>query len=306
MVDWWQTENMFGHLQEILAHINHVRVSSLPKKTETCEYLFKALNKTWTAFNDFQGEVGRADIPSFTQLLIEGMPDSYIEEFIESKELQNLVEFEPHIMNHDTLRRKGYRPDRDIEPRLQREATEEHRQLVNAYKDYKENPSDDTKKRLLKKTAQLLYIVRSNIAHGEKTPYGPDLKKAERDENVSSIVIPVLLKLLELIFDKPNQKLIVYGTLTPGASNESVLKGIDGLWQDCKIRGKIMHYAGLKYFKWNPNAGEINVKMFISKSLSDELSSVDRFEGGNYHRILIPAKVGEHWVIANIYERNDI
>jgi len=303
VVDWWQTENMLRHLQEILAHINHVRISSLPKKTETCEYLFKALNKTWTAFNDFQGEVGRADIPSFTQLLIEGMPDSYIEEFIESKELQNLVEFEPHIMNHDTLRRKGYRPDRDIKPRLQQEATKEHRQLVNAYKDYKENPSDNTKKRLLKKTAQLLYIVRSNIAHGEKTPYGPDLKKAERDENVSSIVIPVLLKLLELIFDKPNQKLIVYGTLTPGASNESVLKG---LWQDCKIRGKIMHYAGLKYFKWNPNAGEINVKMFISKSLFDELSSVDRFEGGNYHRILIPAKVGEHWVIANIYERNDI
>jgi len=34
----------------------------------------------------------------------------------------------------------------------------------------------------------------------EKTPYGPDLKKAERDEKVSGIVEPVILKLLELIF----------------------------------------------------------------------------------------------------------
>ena len=64
-----------------------------------------------------------------------------------------------------------------------------------------------------------------------------------------------------------------------------------------------MRYTGLKYFKWSQNAGEIDAKMFISKSLPDELSSIDRFEGGNYHRILIPAKVGEYWVIANIYER---
>ena len=303
MADWWQTKSMLGHLQEILAHINYVRTSLLAKKTEICERLYMALNKTWTAFNDFQGELGRADIKSLTHLLIEGMPDSYIEEFIESRELENLVEFEPHIMNHDILRRRGYRPDIEIDPHLRREATEEHRQLVNAYGNHKENPLDNTKRRLLKKTAQLLYIVRSNIAHGEKTPYGPDLKKAERDENVSSVVIPVLLKLLELIFDKPNQKLIVYGTLAPGAPNESVLEGIDGFWQDCKIRGEIMRHTGLKYFKWSPNAGEIDAKMFISKSLPDELSSIDRFEGGNYHRILIPAKVGEYWVIANIYER---
>jgi len=303
MADWWQMKSMLGYLQEILAHINYVRTSSIAKKTEICERLCMALNKTWTAFNDFQGELGRADIKSLTHLLIEGMPDSYIEEFIESRELQNLVEFEPHIMNHDILRRRGYRPDIEIEPRLRKEATEEHRQLVNAYGNYKESPSDNTKKRLLKKTAQLLYIVRSNIAHGEKTPYGRDLKKAERDENVSSIVIPVLLKLLELIFDEPNQKLIVYGTLAPGAPNESVLEGIDGLWQDCKIRGEIIRYTGLNYFKWSPNAGEIDAKMFISKSLPDKLSSIDRFEGGNYHRILIPAKVGEYWAIANIYER---
>ena len=299
---WWQIESMLGHLQEILAHINHTRASSIYKKTELCRYLFDALNKTWTAFNDFQGELGRADIRSFRQLLIEGMPNQYIEEFIESKELQDLVNFEPLIMNHNTLRRRGYRPDKEIEPRLVREATDEHRQLVNAYRSYKENPSNDTKERLLKKTAQLLYVVRSNIAHGEKTPYGPDLKKAERDEKVSGVVIPVLLKLLELIFDKPGQKLIVYGTLAPNAPNERLLEDIAGTWQDCKIRGKIMQRHGLKYFKWIPNASEIDAKMLVSESLPDKLQSIDRFEGEAYHRVLIPAKVGKHLVVANIYE----
>jgi len=299
---WWQIGSMLGYLQEILAHINYTRTSPIYRKTELCRYLFDALNKMWTAFNDFQGKLERADIPSFRQLLIEGIPNKYIEEFIEGKELQDLVNFEPPIMNHNTLRRRGYRPDREIKPRLVKEATDEHRQLVNAYRSYKENSSDDTKERFLKKTAQLLYIVRSNIAHGEKTPYGPDLKKAERDEKVSGVVIPVLLKLLELIFDKPDQKLIVYGTLAPDAHNERLLEDIAGTWQDCKIRGKIIQCHGLKYFKWFPNAGEIDAKMFVSESLSDKLPSIDQFEGEDYHRILIPAKVGKHLVVANIYE----
>ena len=177
---WWQIESMLGYLQEILAHINYTRTSPIYRKTELCRYLFDALNKMWTAFNDFQGKLERADIPSFRQLLIEGIPNKYTEEFIEGKELQDLVNFEPPIMNHNTLRRRGYRPDREIKPRLVKEATDEHRQLVNAYRSYKENSSDDTKERFLKKTAQLLYIVRSNIAHGEKNPLWSRLEKSRK------------------------------------------------------------------------------------------------------------------------------
>lgn len=292
MVGWWQTGNTLGHLQEVLYHVNHTRTSSIYGKTEFCRYLFDALNKTWTAFNDYQKELRRSDISSLTNLL-EEIPERYIEELLKSKELQNFVEFKPHIG------RRGYRPDIEIEPRLKREATEEHRQLVNAYRRYKESPSSDTKEKLLKKTAQLLYIVRSHIAHGEKTPYGPDLKKAERDEKVSGVVEPVLLKLLELIFDKPEQKLVVYGTLAPG---ESILEDIKGFWQECKITGEIVSYEGLKYFKWNPNAAEIDAKMFVSEFLPDKLPNIDRFEGSIYHRILIPVKVEDYLVIANIYE----
>lgn len=301
MVVWWQTENMLGHLQETLAHINYTRTSSIQKNTEFCRCLFYALNRTWTAFNDFQKEFGRSDVKSLTNLLIKGIPDKYIEEFLKSQELQNFVGFRPSIMNHDTLRRRGYRPDIEIEPRLVIEATEEHRQLVNAYESYKESPSTDTKEKLLKKTAQLLYIVRSNIAHGEKTPYGPDWKKVERDEKVSGVVKPVLLKLLGLIFDKPDQKLVVYATLAPGAPNESILEEIKGFWQQCEIKGKIVSYKGLKYFKWNPHGAEINVKMFVSEFLPDKLPNTDAFEGSSYHRILIPVKLENYLVIANIY-----
>ena len=303
MVAWWQTGSVLGHIQEALAHINRTRTSAIYTNTEFCRCLFDALNKTWTAFSDFQKEPGRGDTKSFAALLIDGMPEKYIEEFLESRELQNLVEFKPHIMNHDTLRNnREYRPDVEINPRLMKDATKEHHQLANAYKSYKESPSGATKERVVKKTAQLLYIVRSNIAHGEKTPYGPDLKKAERDEEVSGVVKPVLLKLLDLIFDKPDQKLVIYGTLAIGAPNESILKGIEGTWQECKIRGEIVDREGLKYFKWNPNADEIHAKMFTSKYLHNKLPNIDAFEGNRYQRILILAEVEDYWIIANIYE----
>jgi gamma-glutamylcyclotransferase (GGCT)/AIG2-like uncharacterized protein YtfP len=296
---------MLGHLQEILAHINRVRTSSIPRKTEICRYLFDALNKTWTAFNYFEKELERADSPSLYRLILSGMP-AYSQEFLQSRELESLAELEPHIMNHQTLRRGGYRPNQEIEARLRKEATREHREFVNAYRRYKASPSSGTSERLAKKSAQLLYVVRSNIAHGEKTPYGPDLVKLERDEKVSETVIPVLVKLLDLIFDKPDQKLVVYGTLAPGAANESLLKGIDGLWQECRIRGDIRICKGLKYFKWDPAAGETIVQMITSEHIPSKLPNLDRFEGDGYHRILIPVKIADRFVVANVYEGTDI
>ena len=125
MTEWWQTEDMFGHLYEVLGHIKHARTSSTRKSTVICGVLFEALNRTWTAFNDLQKEPARADTPSLTKL-IEGIPMYRKEEFLDSKELQSLVEFEPHVMNHDTLRRGGYRPGKKIEPHLMSKATEEH------------------------------------------------------------------------------------------------------------------------------------------------------------------------------------
>ena len=251
---WWQTEDMVGHVQEILSHINHTRrVTSTHKKTELCKFLFDALNKTWNAFNDYEGVCERSNTASFTQLVLKGVPRNYQDEFLRCEELRNLVELRPFIMNHNTLIKGGYRPGRKIGSNLIRRATKEHRELVNAFNDYQRNPTSDAKQEVLKKTVRLLYVVRSNIAHGEKTPYGPDLEKARRDEKVSGIVVPLLRKLLELIFDKPSQKLVVYGTLAPGGINEQLLKNISGIWLDCKIKGKIMHQRRKGMFYWISN-----------------------------------------------------
>jgi hypothetical protein len=64
----------------------------------------------------------------------------------------------------------------------------------------------DNQERVMKRLAELLYVVRSNNAHGEKTPYGPDIEKLKQDEMVCSIIIPIQLALLMLILDRPDFK----------------------------------------------------------------------------------------------------
>ena len=301
MAYWWQIESMLGYLQEILAHINYTRTSSIYKKTGLCRYLFDALNKTWTAFNDFQGELGRADIQSFTQLLIEGIPNKYIEEFVESKELQDLVNFEPQIMNHNTLRRNGYRPDQEIEPQLVKKASREHSKVVNAYNKYLFHQNDEVKERVIKRVAELLYIVRSNIAHGEKTPYGPDLKKKKRDEEVCKVIIPLQRLLLNVLFDYPDRKLVVYGTLTPGNVNHQIISEIQGDWGNCVVNGHVREINGLTFFSWDPHGPPLKAQLFTSSLLPNRWKQIDEFEGSSYKRILIPIAKNDEIAIANIY-----
>lgn len=118
--------------------------------------------------------------------------------FLRSPELQALVEYKPQIMDHKTLTLGKYRPGMPIEPKLRKEASEEHRKRVTGYLGLADNGNREIEDRVLNRAAELLYIVRSNIAHGEKTRYGPDLEKRERDEQVCRVVVPVQLKLLAL------------------------------------------------------------------------------------------------------------
>jgi hypothetical protein len=47
----------------------------------------------------------------------------------------------------------------------------------------------------------------------KRSPYGPYSERKERDEQVSTVVVPVQLMLFDMLLDYPNQKLFTYGTL---------------------------------------------------------------------------------------------
>jgi hypothetical protein len=88
-------------------------------------------------------------------------------------------------MNHHTLTKRGYVLGQEISDSIKHEATAEHRKAQKALIDRDTQLSEESLDRLLKRLADFLYVIRSNIAHGEKTPYGPDLEKAHRDRQVS-------------------------------------------------------------------------------------------------------------------------
>jgi hypothetical protein len=251
---WLNSLQHPGHITEAVIHFNEAkdRMDQRSSKTEVSRCLFDALNKIQTEWvlriaHDTMGEV-----KAFQTMILEGLEEGARDRLFNSNEFKNLVEFEPQIMNHHTLRRHRYRPGVELGADLIKKASEEHRQLRTTYEALLVQTTKEVEDRVLKRVAELLYVVRSNIAHGEKTPYGPDIDKKERDEQVSTVVIPVQRILFDMLLDYPNQKLFTYGTLAPGKPNHRILSGLKGTWEKCTTWGQLLEVSGLPMFRWKP------------------------------------------------------
>ena len=101
---------------------------------------------------------------------------------------------------------------------------------------------------------------------------------------------------------RPEERLIVYGTLMPGGQYHHLLAGLAARWERCTIRGSLGAYRGYPSFKWNP-AGEPHPAWLVtSPGLPAKYQELDDFEGQAYNRRLTPAEAGNRLVIAYIYE----
>jgi hypothetical protein len=306
---WWQNADFRGHLDGVLTHVNEATDAATTSPdtrtcelyTRTCELYFHALNKLWNAFSQHDGDPGRADTPSFISLL-KSIPEHSRPILLKSTVLKNLIDLTPDVMNHHVLKSRGYRPGQEVSAPLKRDATEEHRKLRNAHSALIQERPDSTTDGVLKKLAEFLFVVRSNIAHGEKTPYGPDLDKARRDKEVRALVVPVQKVIVDLLFDRPSQKLVAYGALRPGGPNEEMLKELGGDWQPCLVHGTFQDTGSLSFFRWRPRSDPIEAMLLTAPGLTEAWERLDRFEGSRYQRHLIPAQTTGTWLVANVYE----
>ena len=218
---WWQKESE-NFLNDTLSFINTSREQD--EAIGRCDALCKALNKTWNAFFRYRSQVGelneteksrgeRTDAQSFREFILRGINDRQSLEFCRSVSLRRFCELDPHVLNHDILDRENYTPS-DITESIRKKASSTHRALLNAFKEFSQSPSKPLlKEALLKKTTELIYIVRCNIVHSEKTPKEPDLNKSERDRLVSEVTAKVLDDLFDIFLDSPSKRLAIYGTL---------------------------------------------------------------------------------------------
>ena len=305
MAHWWQDPAVRGHMVEALVHLNRAADSdALVPATQVCEVYFYALNRMWNALAQSAGHSTRADAPSFIELL-ESLTEGSQSTLLASPVLGDLIDLTPEVMDHHTLRSHGYRPGQKISSSLRRDVTERHRKLRNARGAFRQGGSDAASNRMLKRLAEFLYVIRSNIAHGEKTPYGPDLEKSKRDEQVSGLTIPVQKLVVNLLLDRPDWKLVAYSTLAPGGANEHVLAEVGGQWTPCIIHGEVRQENGLKLFRWTPWGVAIEASLLSSPALQDFWQRLDRFEGMRYGRHLVTIEVNGIWGVATIYEARD-
>lgn len=310
LVDLWWQETAARFLNDCLTHLNAAR--SHDDELDRCDSLFDALNKTWTNYYLYQkrhklllhlepGSSNRSDNRELHELLLSGLGANGYIELCQSTEVRRLCEFVPQVMNHDTLRAADYEPA-NISEQLCKKARDEHNQLFNAYKRFSDNRDEDgLRLALIKKLAQILYVVRSNIKHGEKTPKGPDILKYDRDVAVCVVVNPVLELIFDILWKYPNRRLASYGTLRPGQSNYSVVSSIAGEWLPGTISGNLTEVHGCPMFRWSVQGNKVPVEMLLADELPSHWDRLDRFEGADYQRILVPVETSKGLVVANLY-----
>ena len=127
---------------------------------------------------------------------------------------------------------------------------------------------------------------------------GSDLRKTRRVAH-HPLVGPLRV---ELDLARPEERLIVYGTLVPGGQYHHLLADVGATWERCTIRGRLGSYRGYPSFKWNPVGESHPAWLVTSPELPQKFRELDDFEGRAYTRRLIPAEIGTRLVIAYIYE----
>jgi gamma-glutamylcyclotransferase (GGCT)/AIG2-like uncharacterized protein YtfP len=308
---WW-TKEPLREVSDIVSFINNAVLQS--DDVEFCNTTAKALNRLWTQLFKFQkrnGHLkpehaqGRGDTAAFEELLRVTIRAEDKPQLLRLPALDQLVALTPKVMSHDVLRREDYDPSA-IPNCLRQKASEKHSELADAVDKWRNQQTPQSTEKALKKLADLIFVIRSNIAHGEKTSHGPDLEKTTRDQAVCRLARPVMAAITRAIFDQPDRRIAVYGTLRPGEPNHSKLSRLQGVWRDAQVRGNVFQDTGLPHFVWDVAALEIQVKIFESANLEKSWAELDRFEGQSYQRIWVVASLQDDGAlnVANIYALN--
>jgi len=124
---------------------------------------------------------------------------------------------------------------------------------------------------------------------------------------------------LDALF-RTSRTLAVYGTLAPGQPNHHIVAPLGGEWTDGLIEGDLLSEgwgAALGYPGFRPRVGgaAVAVRVLTAPLLATAWPTLDRFEGQEYQRILVPVfstelspgQAGERrlYTVANLYEATE-
>ena len=286
------------------------------QESEICKSLFKGLTKLQTEWfkiykkysQENQGAYEKIGEPGiFIEFILTALSDKECNVFLKSKEFHNFVGFQPNIFDYNILHRNDYDRKRAIEPQVEKEASEKHRKLQNAFKRFKDESTVENQKVVMKKMGYLLDVVRLNIAYSGKTPFNSNLKKWEYDEAISHVVIALQLRLFNMLLDNPAEKLFVWSSLESEQMKHQIISDLPGTWTKCIINGSIINAHRSHFFHPDINGEDINAQFFTATRLPKKWKLLDCFEGSSSKRHLITGKLQNgQFVVANIYVKPNL
>lgn len=299
---WWRSPELRGELEAILGLVNEARAESGVDEERAARKLFDALNRSWNAFRRFAPERPQSDWQALKSLFLHGCPAGVA--LAASEELAALAAIEPPILDHSVLLERGVLGSTaEIPPEVQRQAQAKHLRLRRALECFAESQGDDERERVLVRAADLLYVTRSNLMHGEKFA-GPDPRRRARDRIIAAAATRLVELFFDLTLDRPSTRLAVYGSLRPGGANAAVLDDIAGSWREGSVLGVIDDINHIPLLSWGHGGDRIDVLVLTSDDLPRHFRRLDEFEGSHYARILIPVESADgEVVVANIYAR---
>lgn len=297
--EWLAEKRVRSELVRAISHVNRAQPPLCTDDLDRCRYLFDALNSLWNAAAQLVGDPEPSERSSIKRLFREGMAADLARWLFLQDGIRALAEFRPYIQAESVLR--DVLPGKALNSTQRRSAEDYHSKFARDFGSHR--TGDLTDANLHDRLGDVLYVIRNNIQHGNKTPYGPDPDKAKRDNDVSRIAAPVLDDCVEALFGMPSQKLACYGTLRPGAPNHGVMAEIPGRWWSGDVRGARSTVAGLPAFRWDTARDPANVDVLESSELPKHWAKLDEFEGASYRRSLVPMELLDgHVALAQIYE----
>lgn len=99
--------------------------------------------------------------------------------------------------------------------------------------------------------------------------------------------------LIPMMRPLPVERLIVYGTLAPGAPNHGQLRSIAGHWRQGWIHGDLLPEGwgsanGYPALRWRPAGPRVPAWLLESREMPAHWERIDEYEGGDYQRRPIP------------------
>jgi hypothetical protein len=240
---WRRDPTVRPRLHAALGYLTQALRKSPDESLTRCERLADASNQLWFIYRLQQGRPKDSDWQAVKGMLTEGTPAERRGKLAADRSLRRLAEFRPYIENHHALLEAGDPWDPPDE--LRRRAERPHRRFARAWEAWRADAREESERRLLTSLAEVVSVVRGNIAHGEKTAQGPTRGVGERNQAAAAVMESAWWAIFESPLDHPCHRLAVYGTLARGKVNASLLESLEGTWEPGAVRGSVTEIAGL-------------------------------------------------------------